>query len=78
MTTTPTIDVAGLTKSYGDHAVLAGVDLSVSSGTIFALLKTWRILSEEGGRYRARAPPPRSARYPVGCGAVSALTIAAG
>ncbi len=38
MTTTPTIDVAGLTKSYGDHAVLRGVDLSVSSGTIFALL----------------------------------------
>jgi len=38
MTTTPTIDVAGLTKSYGDHAVLRGADLSVSSGTIFALL----------------------------------------
>ncbi len=38
MTTTPTIEVAGLTKSYGDHAVLRGVDLSVSSGTIFALL----------------------------------------
>ncbi len=38
MTTTPTIEVAGLTKSYGDHAVLRGVDLSVSSGTIFTLL----------------------------------------
>ena len=38
MTTTPAIEIAGLTKSYGDHAVLAGVDLSVPSGTIFALL----------------------------------------
>ncbi len=38
MTMTPAIDVAGLTKSYGDHAVLGGVDLNVPSGTIFALL----------------------------------------
>ncbi len=38
MTTTSTIEVAGLTKSYGDHPVLRGVDLSVSSGTILALL----------------------------------------
>ncbi|SOD98671.1 ABC transporter ATP-binding protein [Blastococcus haudaquaticus] len=38
MTTTPAIQIAGLTKSYGDHAVLRGVDLSVPSGTIFALL----------------------------------------
>ena len=38
MTTTPAIEIAGLTKSYGDHAVLTGVDLSVPSGTIFALL----------------------------------------
>jgi ABC-2 type transport system ATP-binding protein len=38
MTTTPAIEIVGLTKSYGDHAVLRGVDLSVPSGTIFALL----------------------------------------
>ena len=38
MTTTPAIEIAGLTKSYGDHAVLRGVDLSVPPGTIFALL----------------------------------------
>jgi len=38
MTTTQAIEIAGLTKSYGDNAVLSGVDLSVASGTIFALL----------------------------------------
>ena len=38
MTTQPAIEIAGLTKSYGDHAVLTGVDLSVPAGTIFALL----------------------------------------
>ncbi len=38
MTTKQAIAVGGLTKSYGDQAVLKGVDLSVSSGTIFALL----------------------------------------
>jgi len=38
MTTAQAIEIAGLTKSYGDHAVLKGVDLSVRSGTIFALL----------------------------------------
>jgi ABC-2 type transport system ATP-binding protein len=38
MTTKQAIAVSGLTKSYGDQAVLKGVDLSVSSGTIFALL----------------------------------------
>ena len=32
------IETAGLTKSYGDQAVLLGVDLSVPRGTIFALL----------------------------------------
>ncbi|MBE7699509.1 ATP-binding cassette domain-containing protein [Oerskovia sp. Sa1BUA8] len=34
----PMIDVRGLTRSYGDHAVLRGVDLSVRRGEIFALL----------------------------------------
>ena len=32
------ISVAGLRKSYGDLAVLDGVDLEVAEGTIFALL----------------------------------------
>jgi ABC-2 type transport system ATP-binding protein len=38
MTTEQAIAIAGLTKSYGDRAVLKGFDLSVPSGTIFALL----------------------------------------
>ncbi|HEY6935034.1 MAG TPA: ATP-binding cassette domain-containing protein [Marmoricola sp.] len=38
MTTTAAIEIAGLTKSYGDHAVLRGVDLNVAPGTIVALL----------------------------------------
>ena len=38
MTTKQAIEIAGLTKSYGDQSVLRGVDLSVASGTIFALL----------------------------------------
>lgn len=36
--TNPAIEVAGLTKSYGDHRVLDGVDLSVAAGTVVALL----------------------------------------
>ena len=35
---TTAIEVAGLTKSYGDHAVLRGVDLTVPTGTVYALL----------------------------------------
>jgi ABC-2 type transport system ATP-binding protein len=38
MTTTPAIELAGLTKSYGDNAVLEGVDLTVPAGSIYALL----------------------------------------
>ena len=38
MTTTPAIDVAGLTKSYGDNSVLRGLDLTVPAGSIYALL----------------------------------------
>jgi ABC-2 type transport system ATP-binding protein len=38
MTTEPAIQVAGLTKCYGDHDVLCGVDLTVARGSIFALL----------------------------------------
>ncbi|MBD5786544.1 ATP-binding cassette domain-containing protein [Cellulosimicrobium terreum] len=36
--TEPMITVQGLRKSYGDHAVLRGVDLEVRRGEIFALL----------------------------------------
>ena len=36
--TNPAIEVAGLPKSYGDHSVLAGVDLTVPEGTVYALL----------------------------------------
>lgn len=38
MTTSTAIRVAGLTKSYGDHSVLRGVDFDVATGSIFALL----------------------------------------
>jgi ABC-2 type transport system ATP-binding protein len=38
MTTDQAIQIAGLTKSYGDHSVLRGVDLDVDRGSIFALL----------------------------------------
>ncbi|TYP90445.1 ABC transporter ATP-binding protein [Blastococcus xanthinilyticus] len=38
MTTTSAIEIAGLTKSYGDHSVLGGVDLTVPPGTVYALL----------------------------------------
>lgn len=38
MTTNQAIEIAGLTKSYGDTAVLQGVDLRVPSGRVFALL----------------------------------------
>jgi len=39
MTTNHTaIEVAGLRKSYGDHEVIAGVDLTVAAGTVYALL----------------------------------------
>ncbi|QXC59394.1 ATP-binding cassette domain-containing protein [Aquihabitans sp. G128] len=37
-TTTPAIQVEGLTKSFGDLEVLRGVDLAVAPGTVFALL----------------------------------------
>jgi ABC-2 type transport system ATP-binding protein len=36
--TTSTITASGLTKSFGDHAVLAGIDLDVRAGSVFALL----------------------------------------
>lgn len=36
--TAPMIEVVGLRKAYGDHTVLDGVDLSVPSGGVYALL----------------------------------------
>jgi ABC-2 type transport system ATP-binding protein len=38
ITSNPAIEVVGLTKSYGDHTVLSGVDLTVPEGTVYALL----------------------------------------
>jgi ABC-2 type transport system ATP-binding protein len=38
MTEMHAIHIAGLTKSYGDHQVLRGVDFDVRRGSIFALL----------------------------------------
>ena len=38
MTETAAIRLEGLTKSYGDHPVLQGVDLTVPAGSIYALL----------------------------------------
>ena len=35
---TTAIEVAGLRKSYADRAVLAGIDLTVPTGTVYALL----------------------------------------
>ena len=35
---TTAIEVAGLTKSYADNAVLRGIDLTVPAGTVYALL----------------------------------------
>ncbi len=32
------IEVQGIAKSYGDHAVLRGIDLTVPTGTVYALL----------------------------------------
>ena len=34
----PAIDVSGLRKSFGEHIVLDGVDLTVAEGTVFSLL----------------------------------------
>jgi ABC-2 type transport system ATP-binding protein len=45
------ISVTGLRKSYGDHLVLDGIDLTVPAGSVYALL---------GRTARARPPPCRS------------------
>jgi ABC-2 type transport system ATP-binding protein len=38
MTTRTAIETAGLTKAYGAHPVLAGIDLQIRRGSVFALL----------------------------------------
>jgi ABC-2 type transport system ATP-binding protein len=38
VTTNPAIEITRLTKSFDDHAVLRGVELSIPPGSIFALL----------------------------------------
>ncbi|MGF6824070.1 ABC-2 type transport system ATP-binding protein [Microbacterium sp. ZKA21] len=35
---TPAIEITGLHKRFGDHVVLAGIDLAVAPGEVFALL----------------------------------------
>lgn len=35
---TPAVSISGLTKAFGDHPVLAGIDLEVAAGTVFSLL----------------------------------------
>ncbi|MEV0320246.1 ATP-binding cassette domain-containing protein [Streptomyces sp. NPDC050658] len=37
-TTTSAIEAAGVRKAYGDHEVVAGLDLTVPAGTVYALL----------------------------------------
>lgn len=34
----PVVDVSGLRKSFGDHEVLRGIDLSIEEGEVFALI----------------------------------------
>ncbi|MBF6126628.1 ATP-binding cassette domain-containing protein [Nocardia brasiliensis] len=34
----PAVSISGLTKAFGSRAVLAGIDLEVAAGTVFALL----------------------------------------
>ncbi|MFB7723048.1 ABC transporter ATP-binding protein [Nocardia sp. NPDC056100] len=38
VTDRPAIEVSGLTKSFGDHQVLRGINLNVPAGTVFSLL----------------------------------------
>ena len=81
MTTTPAIEVCGLTKRYGDVQALAGVDLEVRRGTVFGLLgpngagktTTVRVLTtsdrpavgREGAR-RRRGQDPERVRSRIG------------
>ncbi|MFQ6398089.1 ATP-binding cassette domain-containing protein [Nocardia sp. KC 131] len=35
---TPAVSISGLRKTFGEHTVLAGIDLEVAAGTVFSLL----------------------------------------
>ncbi|MFC4565690.1 ATP-binding cassette domain-containing protein [Nocardiopsis mangrovi] len=76
------VTVTGLRKSYGDHAVLDGVDLEIPAGTVFSLLgpngagKTTivkilsTLISADGGRARVMghdvATDPGAVRAAIG------------
>src|SRR5215469_18081434 len=78
----PAIAVTGLRKSFGDHVVLDGIDLTVAEGTIFSLLgpngagktTTVQILSTllpaDGGQIRVAghdlATDPAAVRAAIG------------
>jgi ABC-2 type transport system ATP-binding protein len=80
--TNPAIAARGLRKSYGDKAVLDGIDLSVAEGTVFSLLgpngagktTTVQILSTligaDGGEIRVAghdpATDPQAVRASIG------------
>ena len=81
----PAISITGLRKSYGDHVVLDGLDLSVPEGSVFALLgpngagktTTVDILSTLSRRRRRGGPRRRattSAREPDAVRAAIAVT----
>ena len=75
--TVPAIETSGLTRSFGDHVVLAGVDLHIPQGTVYALLgpngagksTLVHILStllrpDAGGSRAATCSPTRTACVP--------------
>ncbi|OCH81548.1 ABC transporter ATP-binding protein [Gordonia sp. UCD-TK1] len=75
--TTTAIRATGLTKSFGDHTVLDGIDLDVPAGTVFALLgpngsgktTTVRILStlsqQDAGEVEVAGLDPRTDRAEI-------------
>ena len=40
MTTTPKIELQGVTKTFGDNAVLKGIDLQVAAGESLVIIGT--------------------------------------